>query len=90
MAAAKPTSGTTSSHMPVAMTPSGMRALLGTVQHVTDDPRYVWLNDRVCALEGEVGPRAEGDGFDVVLRISLMTWEPVTDPREQPANDARS
>ena len=68
-----------------AMTPSGMRALLGTVQHVTDDARYVWLNDRVCALEGEVRPRARGDGFDVVLQISLMTWEPVTDPREQPA-----
>jgi hypothetical protein len=61
-----------------AMTPSGMRALLGTVQHVTDDARYTWLNDRVCALEGEVRPRAEGDGFDVVLRISLMTWEPIT------------
>jgi Protein of unknown function (DUF3237) len=60
-----------------AMTPSGMRALLGSVQHVTDDTRYAWLNDRVCALEGEVRPRAEGDGFDVVLRVSLMTWEPI-------------
>jgi hypothetical protein len=38
----------------------------------------VWLNDRVCALEGEVRPRGGGDGFDVVLNVSLMTWEPVT------------
>jgi hypothetical protein len=70
-----------------AMTPSGMRALLGTVQHVTDDTRYTWLNERVCALEGEVRPRTDGAGFDVVLRISLMTWEPITDPRERSLND---
>jgi uncharacterized protein DUF3237 len=72
-----------------SMTPSGMRALLGTIQHVTDDERYVWLNDRVCALEGEVRPRTEGDGFDVVLNVSLMTWEPIT-AREHSARDARS
>jgi hypothetical protein len=44
----------------------------------------------VCALEGEVRPRAEGDGFNVVLRVHLMMWEPITDPREQPANVAGS
>ncbi len=68
------------------MTPSGMRQLLGMVQHVTDDERYAWLNDRVCSLEGEVRPRDEGDGFNVVLRVHMMTWEPITDPSEQPAN----
>ena len=68
------------------MTPSGMRQLLGMVQHVTDDERYTWLNDRVCALEGEVRPRDEGAGFNVVLRVHMMTWEPITDPSEQPAN----
>jgi hypothetical protein len=73
-----------------SMTPSGMRALLGTIQHVTDDDRYTWLNDRVCAIEGEVRPRAEGDGFDVILRVQLMTWEPITEPRAQPANVAGS
>jgi len=60
------------------MTPTGMRQLLGMVQHITDDERYAWLNDRVCALEGEVRPRAEGDGFDVVLHVYEMTWEPLT------------
>ena len=45
------------------LTDSGMRQLLGTVQHVSDDDRYEWLNDRVCAVEGEVRPRAHGDGF---------------------------
>jgi hypothetical protein len=67
------------------MTPTGMRQLLGMVQHITDDDRYAWLNDRVCALEGEVRPRVEGDGFDVVLRVHMMTWEAITDPRAQAA-----
>src|SRR3954454_24058464 len=30
-------------------TDSGMRQLLGSFVHTTDDPRYRWLNDRVCA-----------------------------------------
>jgi hypothetical protein len=60
-----------------ALTDSGMRQLLGTIQHVTDDERYAWLNDRVCAVEGEVRPRGDGAGFDVILGVSLMVWEPV-------------
>jgi hypothetical protein len=60
-----------------ALTPSGMRQLLGMTQHVSDDERYAWLNDRVCAVEGEVRPRAAGAGFDVVLEVSVMTWEPI-------------
>ena len=59
-----------------SLTDSGMRQLLGTIQHVTDDERYTWLNDRICAVEGEVRPR-NGGGFDVVLEVSLMTWEPI-------------
>jgi hypothetical protein len=55
------------------LTPSGMRQLLGTMHHVSDDERYRWLNDRVCAVEGEVRPRPDGTGFDVILDISLMT-----------------
>lgn len=55
------------------LTPSGMRELLGTMFHTSDDDRYTWLNDRVCAVEGEVRPRTEGSGFDVLLDVSLMT-----------------
>ena len=54
---------------------SGMRQLLGSLVHTTDDPRYRWLNDRVCAVEGEVRPRTDGSGFDVVLEVSEMVWE---------------
>lgn len=60
------------------MTDSGMRRLLGMAQHVSDDERYRWLNDCVCAIEGEVRPRADGSGFDVVLEVSEMVWEPVS------------
>jgi hypothetical protein len=55
-----------------------MRQLLGSMQHVTDDERYHWPNDRVCAVEGEVRPRSDGSGFDVVLEVSEMVWEPVS------------
>jgi hypothetical protein len=54
-------------------TDSGMRELLGTITHVTDDERYRWLNDRICAVEGEVLPAAGGDGFEVALEVSLMS-----------------
>ena len=54
---------------------SGMRELLGSLVHTTDDPRYLWLNDRVCAVEGEVRPRTEGSGFEVVFEVSEMVWE---------------
>jgi Protein of unknown function (DUF3237) len=61
-----------------SLTDSGMRQLVGMIQHVSDDERYRWLNDRVCTLDGEVRPRSDGSGFDVVLEISEMVWEPVS------------
>ena len=63
-----------------SLTESGMRQLIGMMQHLTDDDDYLWLNDRACAVEGEVRPRGDGSGFDVVLDVSLITWEPLTAP----------
>jgi hypothetical protein len=54
----------------------GPRQLVGSVTHVSDDPRYRWLNDRLCALAGEVRPRDEG-GFSVVVEVSELVWEPL-------------
>jgi Protein of unknown function (DUF3237) len=59
------------------LTDSGMRQLLGSLVHTTSDPRYRWLNDRVCAVEGEVRPRADGSGYKVVFEVSEMVWEGV-------------
>jgi hypothetical protein len=42
--------------------------------HTTDHAAYRWLNDRVCAVEGQVRPLATG-GFDVVFEVSEMIWE---------------
>ena len=54
------------------------RNAIGMAQHTSDDDRYRWLNDRVCAVEGEVRPRPDGIGFDVVLDVSEMVWEAVS------------
>jgi hypothetical protein len=48
--------------------------------HVTDDERYRWLNDVMCALTGVVEPRADGYGFEVVIDVAELVWEPVASP----------
>jgi hypothetical protein len=54
---------------------SGTRRLFGSLMHTTDYPRYRWLNDRVCAVGGEVRPRTDGSGPEVVCEVSEMVWE---------------
>jgi hypothetical protein len=54
----------------------GMRELVGSITHETGDERYAWLNDRVSALAGEVRPDGDG-GFEVVIEVSDIVWEPV-------------
>ena len=56
---------------------TGRRRLLGSLVHMTDDTRYRWLNDRVCAIEGEVRPCTDGSGSEVVFEVSEMVWEGV-------------
>ena len=56
---------------------TGTLRLLGSLVHITDHLHYRWLNDRVCAVEGEVRRRADGSGSDVVFEVSDMVWEGV-------------
>jgi uncharacterized protein DUF3237 len=56
---------------------NGMRELLGSMTHVTDDERYRWLNDRICVIGGEVRS-VDGGGFEVVVDVSELIWEPIT------------
>jgi uncharacterized protein DUF3237 len=56
---------------------NGMRELLGSMTHVTDDERYRWLNDRICVVGGEVRS-VDGGGFEVVVDVSELIWEPIT------------
>jgi hypothetical protein len=54
------------------------RQLVGSVLHTAEDPRYRWLNDRVCALAGEVRPMPDSpSGFEVVYEVAELVWEPV-------------
>jgi hypothetical protein len=57
----------------------GVRELVGRMTHITDDPRYSWLNDRQCAVAGEVRPKTGGDGFDVVIEVAELVWEALGD-----------
>jgi len=50
---------------------SGGRELVGSMTHVTDDERYSWLNDVVCAVAGEVRPS------EVVIDVAELVWEPL-------------
>ena len=54
----------------------GMRELVGSITHSTDDERYRWLNDRVGVVAGGVRPREGGEGFDVVIEVAELVWEP--------------
>jgi hypothetical protein len=56
---------------------AGMRELVGSITHITGDERYAWLNDAFCAIAGEVRPRSGGSGFDVVIEVSELVWEPL-------------
>jgi hypothetical protein len=51
--------------------------LVGSMSHTSDDQRYSWLNDRLCAIAGEVQPHDDAPGFDVVLDVAELAWEPL-------------
>lgn len=55
----------------------GARELVGSLTHVTGDERYRWLNTAVCAVGGELR-RGPGEGFNVVVEVLELVWEPPT------------
>ena len=57
-------------------TREGVRQLVGSMTHLSDDERYVRLNDAVCAVTGVVEPRPDGHGLDVVIDVAEIVWEP--------------
>ena len=67
---------------------NGIRELLGRMTHLSDDPRYAWLNDRQFAVDGEIRPNEEADGFHVVIDVSELVWEPLRDRLPAPASPA--
>jgi Protein of unknown function (DUF3237) len=57
--------------------PKGRRQIVLAATHVSDDERYRWLNDVVCAATGEV--RAAGDDVELVLEVAELVWEAPAD-----------
>ena len=57
----------------------GPRQLVGSVIHVSDDARYRWLNDVVCVVAGEVRERPGTAGFDVVIDVLELVWQPLAE-----------
>ena len=55
--------------------PEPRRQVVVTGTHLSDDERYRWLNDTVCAVVGEVEPLAYG-GTQVGLAVAELIWEP--------------
>ena len=58
--------------------PDGVSELVGSITHMTDDPRYAWLNTALAVLAGEVRPREGGRGFDVAFEVAELVWEPLS------------
>lgn len=59
--------------------PIGRRQIVGTVLHLSDDPRYRRLNDVVCVCVGEVraGTGAQ-DPVQLVVDVAELIWEPLS------------
>ena len=60
--------------------PAGRRQVVGAVRHVTDDPRYMWLNDGIGVISGEVRapdhPQPiEQREVQLVFEVGELIWE---------------
>ena len=51
--------------------PIGARQIVAWLTHVSDYPRYRWLNDVVCVGTGEVRPD------HLLIDVAELIWEPV-------------
>jgi hypothetical protein len=50
--------------------PQDARQIVCWLTHVSDDPRYLWLNDVVCVGTGEVRPD------QLFIDVAELIWEP--------------
>jgi hypothetical protein len=64
--------------------PEERRQVVASATHLASDERYRWLNDVVCAVAGEVRPRADAGGTEIVLEVAELVWEPPGDRTPEP------
>jgi len=55
--------------------PEGRRQIVAAAHHLSQDERYRWLNDVVCAATGEVRARPDAVSPDLVLDVAELVWE---------------
>jgi hypothetical protein len=53
--------------------PEERRQIVSAATHLSDDPRYRWLNDVMCVGTGEVGDP------ELVVDMAELVWEPPTE-----------
>ncbi len=61
------------------------RQVVGAAWHVTDNEKYRWLNDVLCAISGEVRRPADVPSellkqadVELVFDVAELVWEPAT------------
>lgn len=59
--------------------PPGRRQIVGSVTHVSDDERYIRLNDVVCVCVGEVRSTPGSDSTNLVMDVAELVWEPIAE-----------
>lgn len=57
--------------------PVGRRQIVAAGTHISDDPRYRWLNDSLAVAEGEVRSQPDGS-VELVLEWCETIWEPIS------------
>jgi hypothetical protein len=57
--------------------PPGRRTIVVSCTHVSDDPRYLWLNDALAVGTGEV--RAREGGAELVIDMADLVWDGVAE-----------
>ena len=58
--------------------PDENRAVV-TIKHLSEDDRYSWLNDRLCAGNATLARDSGGEVTEVALDVAELVWEPARD-----------
>jgi hypothetical protein len=64
--------------------PVGRRQIVASARHYTDAAAYSWLNDAVCAVNGEVRTLPGDAGAEIVIDVLELQWQPLDNVPESP------
>lgn len=58
--------------------PAGRRQIVASGTHLSEDERYVWLNDTLSVGVGEVRAQAQGP-TQLLIEWAELVWEPIAE-----------